>query len=323
MKDGNQTKVACLAGISNLALAGDNLPDALKLLAWGENKTQLGTFVVNQRTATCIAQQVKDGLFDRVLIDFEHNSCKNHPNYQPPPRLHAGAAVPICDKDSGLCTAQCTWTPSGRKYAREYPDLSPAVEYDEKTREVIGLKSVALVPNGAVIGLSFFSADDTHAKQETTMDPELKAALEKIEARLATLETEITLLKEQLATLSTSGTDLKGKVETLSAKTPDDLTATLDVMKVRLIEVEKSAMLEVAVAQGKVVGLAADVMAGMKVEQLREHIKGIKPTVPLAQLTAAADKGGGGGAAQLSATQKMLTVQLGIKEPEKVFLEQK
>jgi hypothetical protein len=59
----------------------------------------------------------------------------------------------------GLYLSEIEWTPSGKEYARNYADLSPAPVMEGN--RAIGLHSCALTRAGAVDGLSFFSAVDS------------------------------------------------------------------------------------------------------------------------------------------------------------------
>lgn len=294
-------------GISNGALAAEQLPSTLTLLKWGENQTDRGVFVVNDETLSAMAAQRAGGIFERVLLDFEHNSLKGHPNYQPPPRKHAAAGEAFCGRDEGLCMKAVQWTPSGREHAKDYPDLSPALLFRKEGEKfvVLGLVSAALVPNGGVVGLSFFSAQP---KQEiAAMDPEMKARIEALESALAALQEKLTQRESEIAWLKNDNADLRAQVDARAK------AEAVTAMGAELTAVRKDRVLDRAAAAGKVVALAADVVAGMTVEQLDAHVAGLQATVPLRQETPAA---GAGEPAQpasaLSATQRSVARQLGL-----------
>ena len=146
--------VACSA-----LAAGEELPTRLKLFNWGDNETATkGVFKVGKATLSSLAaNQAKFG-FDKIALDFNHNSLKGHPNYQPDPRLVAAYGVPEVVEGDGVYVTALSYTPSGQKFAKEYADLSPTPLTDENG-EVIFLHSVALCPQGEVKNLSFLSAD--------------------------------------------------------------------------------------------------------------------------------------------------------------------
>lgn len=307
-----KTATVALAGISNHALAAADLPSVLTLLQWGSNKTDQGTFLVNERTAACIAQQVAAGTYERVLIDFEHNSVKGHPNYQPPPRHHAGVGDVACSADRGLGLANVGWTPSGQTHGKDYPDLSPVLSYDARTMEVVGLNSVALVPNGGVIDLSFFNAHapEANQKEETTMDPKLQELVNAV----AALSASIDALKTDVATLKTGQAALSATPPGLT-----ELKTQFAAFDAKVIAAERTAILEGAAREGKVVALQADALAKLSPDDLRAHVKALPVTVPLQAKTPDTDKGGQG-TAVLSAVQKTIAAQLGIKDAATVFL---
>lgn len=143
--------------ISNGARTGP-LPTRLKLLEWGANSTtSKGLVRVGERTKTELPRlQIANG-FDKIALDFNHNSLPKHENFQPEPRHVAGYGVPLVIPGDGLYLDRIEYTPSGEKYARDYADLSPTPLLDEG--EVIFLHSVALCPQGEVNGLSFLGAD--------------------------------------------------------------------------------------------------------------------------------------------------------------------
>lgn len=167
--------LACQA-ISNGALSADSLPQRIKLLNWGSNPSLKGDIHVGARTLSSLAaNQTKFG-FDKVGIDFEHQSVDGHKNFKPAPRDYAAYGIPEIIENDGLYLTSLTWTPSGEKNARNYCDLSPVVLRQDG--EVVFLHSVALCPQGAVAGLEFFTAD-FQPKQTTqkSMNEDLRKLL--------------------------------------------------------------------------------------------------------------------------------------------------
>lgn len=135
------------------------LPDRLKILNWGVNKTNQGDITVDETTFSCFASnQAKLGR-DTIPIDFNHNSVPGTEAYlaaKGSPNL-AGYSVPIVIQGQGLYLEKVETTKSGMALAADYKDLSPAPLVDDKGI-VIGLHSVALCPAGSVDGLTLSDA---------------------------------------------------------------------------------------------------------------------------------------------------------------------
>lgn len=147
--------------ISNGALKNESLPQRLKFFAWGENKSTDGNFRAGDKTSAELLTNQKKFGFERVAIDFNHCSVPGTDTYkdllkagQPPLIFGYGRveAVP----DDGLYLEDIIWTPLGVQHARNFEDLSPAIQDDDG--EVTLVHSLALTPNGKVEGLEFFAA---------------------------------------------------------------------------------------------------------------------------------------------------------------------
>lgn len=169
--------LACQA-ISNGALSSDRLPERIKLLNWGSNPSLKGDIVVGPRTLAVLAANQAEFGFDKVGIDYEHQSVEGHKNFKPAPREYAAYGIPEVIEGDGLYLTSLTWTPSGEQNARNYADLSPVVL--RENGEVVFLHSTALCPQGAVKGLEFFTADFQPTKKTTPttpMNPDLQKLL--------------------------------------------------------------------------------------------------------------------------------------------------
>ncbi|HMO52316.1 MAG TPA: phage protease [Kiritimatiellia bacterium] len=268
--------------IKNHALSAATLPRELKLFRFGDNPTDQGTFKVTQRTLDALNGQIAKGVFERVLIDFEHNSLEGSPKYQPPPRKHAGVGVLAASADGGIMLKDVTWTPDGEQYARGYPDISPVVPYDKTTMEILGLSSVGLVPNGSVIGLSFFSAlynpeEGSTQQQETDMElAALKQQVDKLAESVTALMTKIDGLG--VSAMTAKVTELETALKPLAT-----LKADIDA---GFAKRDKDALLVQAAFAGKVPTLTDEAIAKLSVEDLRAHIEKLPVTVPLHLRTA-------------------------------------
>ena len=144
--------------ISNGALAADRLPDRLKILSWGDNPSVKGTVRLTDITTRALPPRQAALGFDRIALDWEHNTVAGTPEYErtQEPRSVAAYGVPVVVPGDGLYLERLEWTPAGRTNALNYADLSPAVELDAQGN-ITFVHSVALCRNGAVEGLSFFS----------------------------------------------------------------------------------------------------------------------------------------------------------------------
>jgi hypothetical protein len=147
--------------ISNGALKDETLPRRLKFFAWGDNKSTDGNFRAGEKTGAELAANQKKFGFERVAIDFNHCSVPGTDTYkdllklgQPPLIFGYGRVEAI--PDDGLYLEDIIWTPLGVQHARNFEDLSPAIQ--DVNGEVTLVHSIALTPNGKVEGLEFFNA---------------------------------------------------------------------------------------------------------------------------------------------------------------------
>lgn len=147
--------------ISNGALKNEMLPRRLKFFAWGDNKSTDGNFRAGDKTSAELGANQKKFGFERVAIDFNHCSVPGTDTYNDllkvgqPPLIFGYGRVQAVPND-GIYLEDIIWTPLGVQHARNFEDLSPAIQ--DEDGEVTLVHSVALTPNGKVEGLEFFSA---------------------------------------------------------------------------------------------------------------------------------------------------------------------
>jgi Mu-like prophage I protein len=148
-----------LKAISNGALKGGSLPTRLKLLNWGTNDTVQGPVIVDDSCVEVFSANQRSLGFERVALDFEHNTVPGSPEYErtKEPRDIAAQGAPRIVRGDGLYLEDLTWFNVGKDKAPTYEDLSPAVKWDDSKR-LIFMHSTALTRNGAVYGLTFLSA---------------------------------------------------------------------------------------------------------------------------------------------------------------------
>lgn len=311
---------------------GTELPKTLLVLRCGSNPSNKGTFEVNAATRAAWSRVMRERGRDRVTIDFEHNTLEGSPAYKQStePRAVAGRGIPVLTP-AGVELHEIEWTADGRRMAEHYGDLSPAPWHTEDGT-VIGLHSVGLVRNGAIYDLTFCSADagmtETNPEEEEMKD--LLAALSAAklipengtEADVANLIVALNkrAADAEAALVLVSGLsadkikELAGEIVTAQVTA---LTAQLDGLKQDHVRQQKEHLLELAKFEGKVVALTADVVASLSVDQLKEQIGKIKPTVPLSQRTPATGLGAGDGAGAPSEIQRQVATACGL-DPAKV-----
>ena len=152
-------KLTCLS-IENRAREQGYTPSRLKLLNWGNNPSTRGLVVLNEKTATLLPRMQKELGYDRIALDFEHNTVPGTDAYESSqePRSVAAHGVPLLILNDGLYITDLVWTDDGKKSSQNYPDLSPCVARD-KDGSVLWIHSAGLVRTGSVTGLEFFSVD--------------------------------------------------------------------------------------------------------------------------------------------------------------------
>ena len=270
------------------AAAGAELPRRMMILRWGENPNANGAKVVVGRT---LLERLADPecAFSEVALDFEHNTVPGTPEYQhtAEPRAVAGYGRVVAEEGVGVFLEMERWTPEGEKMAHHYQDLSAAPVCD-KAGNVVAIASVALCRTGAVPGITFspspLSLSQPNPNKETNQ-MDFKAILIRLlglpedasdEAIAAAAE------EKQQKPAQPAQPEPEGGVAPLAAR--------IDALERRADEAEKSAILEKARAEGKVVALAADALAALSVAQLKETVEKTPKTVPLSAVTPAAVK---------------------------------
>jgi hypothetical protein len=311
--------------IANGALAVRELPRRLKLLNWGVNETVKGPVTVGPQTlARLAANQARLG-YDRIQIDFNHQTVPGSETYQADPVEVAGYGSPVVIPNDGLYLVDIEWTPAGKKYAANYHDLSPTPKLDERG-EVVFLHSVALCRQGAVRDLTFYNASflQPHASptpmenNTPTAAPEgdavdyrglLVALLQKLGVNLPDTATDadIATMVDQFKAPAPNGAD---------PADPADPGRTLGVGD-RIDQIEKDSLLTLAATQGKVIPLNAEEIRATPIAVLRSMID----RLPVGTVPLAARQGGNparphepGRVAALTAAQKLIVKNLNVSE---------
>jgi len=342
--------------VSNGALLSRELPKRLKVASWGTNTSTKGPFTVTESTAQIMPVLQREMGYDRVGIDFNHNSVPGSPHFQPEPRHMAGYGTPAVIPGDGVYLEDIIWTPKGEEFARSYHDLSPTIIKDNR-KSVVFLHSVALTPQGSVDGLTFYSAfvvpanltfhsalSPVSTPPPSPMNPELLKAICKrlglpetatdadIQAKLA--EVDAAAAAAAAAGKSEAKGEGKGdapgkadagtKADTAAAAAPtqtaleakvETLSATLTALMTKMDGNERRAMLDGALAAGKVLPLSADHLGKLDIAALKELIDKTPATVPLNQRTPGNLQPHGAPGA-LSAVEAEICRNLGITEAD-------
>ena len=135
------------------------LPERLKILDWGVNKSNQGDVVVNDATFDIFQGNQHRLGRETVAIDFNHCTVEGTEAFKNQKGMDIGGyGKPVVIKGDGVYLESVSTTPTGISKAADFKDLSPAVLVDEKTGTLVGLHSVALTPTGSVYGLTIESA---------------------------------------------------------------------------------------------------------------------------------------------------------------------
>lgn len=315
MKNETQIKITTYRGepVANGALSAPELPARLKLLPWGESESTKGRVIVGSKTLATVAAEQRRCGFERVALDFEHNTVPGTRAYkesaEPRPVAAYGSVVVIAGE--GLFLDAIQWTPAGIATARNFEDLSPAVKQDANG-EVLFVHSAALTRNGSVHDLTFFSVDTQTTTQEEyqmkeqllellgltpeATDEEISAAVKQMRGMLEMLAgitpetvTAMTALSAEdltakltvLSAVSDSGTETLSNLVTKVG----EIEGRLQVFSTEKVKSERDGIRAKAAREGKVIPLSAAQIETMDLTILSTLVEKLPVTVPLSQRT--------------------------------------
>lgn len=308
--------------------AAGELPKRIKVLAWGENNGANGKFILNATSAALLPQNQRKTSFDRVALDFEHNTVKGSAAYKGEPAPIAGNGDVELVVGDGLYLNNVGYTDDGTKFVggKHYLDVSPALTTNAK-REVIFLHSVGAVRNGAIPGLEFSlnSADGALATlfqnlttNSTTMPDDTKpTALDYKKLLLEAFDLAADATDEQIAAAVKAEKDepAGSEPETNAAKITGletqiaELTKKFGAIETNGATVERTALLADAARQGKVVPKAALELNNV---QLKALITELPATVPVDQRTVETNSALPANVIELNSTQHEVMQALGL-----------
>ena len=312
-----------------VALDPDKLPSELVILKWGDNETPDGIVKVGPATLRSLAANQKATNFDRVCLDYNHNTVPGSPFYKGEPNEVAAYGIPSVVEGVGLKLCSLEWTESAPKYVGggHYRDLSPAIKVDPATNEVIFLHSAAVCRQGAVTGLILNSASSTQhkTKKENTMDPkkllltilgladdasdqEIQDAAQKMGEKK---EEKGKDLQEAAADKKEEG-DKEPDVKALAA-TVKTLGENIIALTSRLDGEARAGIIALAASEGKVV---PDEVKALPVDQLRTLCAKLPVTVPVKRETPEVIILSDDGAKVVDPVQRQVNANLGISDEQ-------
>lgn len=266
------------------------LPGRLLVAKWGDTASSRGVVRVNEVTASRLPALQAVRKFDRVAIDFQHNTLDAK---SPDPKKVAGFGTPRVIAGEGLWLEDIEWTPEGRELlpAGHYPDISPAVER-MADGTVIFLHSAGAVRQGELDGLTLFSATLSPPSQPDT-DPETNtmenaalSALRKLLAIIGITLPETTTAEgiaaaegEATEKLTAMSAPAKPETKPEPAASAEGFSTALKPFVDRLDKFEAdrhadaiNGLLGAATAAGKVVPFSATMALKFTTEELKDAL---------------------------------------------------
>lgn len=211
------------------------LPQRLKVLNWGDNANTNRPLKVGTKTMTYAPALAKARGHEKIALDYQHNTVPGTPANKEstePRKVAAYGRIELV-QDEGAFFVVDAYTPSGKENAKEFADLSVAVEQDENG-EVLFFHSVALCRQGSVEGIEFgtyevdFESEAEEPKPEDKPEPKAEDKQDEMKAALATMT-------EQLNALSSKLTELEAKIASLPPAPPVE---TFTAQGTRLADLE-------------------------------------------------------------------------------------
>lgn len=299
-------------------LSGEALPTRKLVLPWGVSQAIDGPVTLDESTVAIFHATQQARGWDRVALDYEHNTVRGTPAFKESrePRDVAAFGVPMLVPGEGLYLDALEWTPGGVKSAANYCDLSPALAFLPGSRTVAGLHSVALARAGAIAGLSAFSVtlpdltptptNPQTPKQgasmertvllallglaDTATDADLLAAAKTLGETLKQacditgMSADVKGLKEKIVTFSATGDAHKTGIEGLAARLKSAEEKIVAFSADRAAQ-ERAGIVDQAKREGKVLPFSAEALQTVPIDTLREVVANTPSTVPLEQRT--------------------------------------
>lgn len=348
--------VALASGLTLAKPKSENdLPQRILVAPWGETVTRKGKVIVNETTLAVLEAAQLANKFDRVALDFQHNTVKKGAE----PVKVAAYGTPEVVKGEGIYLSALEYTPEGKEMlpGGHYPDISPAVVRNDQG-EVIFLHSVGACRQGEIDGLTLFSASDSsdistfepmedielevEGEDDAEEDPAAGDLREIVRALIMAIapdveipegagDTELAAAAKQAVTalgataLSAGGAKkTEEPTKTTEADQEPVAMAAEAVGRITALEAkwekrERAALVKQATADGKVIPLSAEQIDILDLTVLESMIENLPVTVPMQSRIAGAvdDFQATPGNAAITPELREVTRQLGLK-PEEV-----
>ena len=240
-----------------------NLPTELCILPWGDSFFDDGTqkLTVGAVSVAAIPAMQKKYNYDRVALDFNHNSLPQSETYKGEPVKVASYGSVEVRPGVGVFLTGLEWTPDGAAAyeGRHYCDISPTVASDPDGN-VIFVHSAALCRQGRIQGLTLFSADfleNDNSKQSEIMDD-----TQKIKGYLLTIlnlpeDSGMEAIDDAMTKFVAENDEKKPaaapvETEAFSAKL-DELSSRLSVLETDGEAAQKQTVFDAAISEGKLI----------------------------------------------------------------------
>jgi phage I-like protein len=269
--------------LSVVALPGDGKepPTAFRILKAGVNTSEKGEFIFDQAAAERVMAAYTAKGLDKLQIDYEHQSMVPPPGGGPAHKPAAGWFKPEV-RGGELWATGVAWTAAALAMvapaagAPEYRYFSPILFFDQDTRQVTGLKNLALTNDPALDSLTPLAAASNAIKEKPMSEcascATLSAQVKDLQEKCTTLSTQLTAfqkdepdkktamssltaVRSQLCTLTGQATEAAalGVLEAWKTKAAetDKLLAEKQIVETAALTAQMGHVLEAAVKAGK------------------------------------------------------------------------
>jgi phage I-like protein len=303
--------VTCFSVRFPARLSGDALPTRKLVLPWGVSQAIDGAITLDDSTVHIFSATQKARGWDRVALDFEHNTLEGTKanKESKEPREVAAFGVPTLVPGEGLYLEALEWTPAGLKAVPNFCDLSPALAFRPGSRTVAGLHSVALTRAGAIEGIRAFSVElaevnpitGDHPMERTVLlallnladsatDADILAAAKALGATLkgacdiSAMSAEVKGIKETIVPFSATVESHKTSIEGLAVRVQAAEDKIVGFSADRAKQ-EREAVIDQARREGKVLPFSAEELQTVAIDTLRSVARNTPVTVPMEQRT--------------------------------------
>lgn len=199
---------------------GKEAPTAFRILRSGVNTSEKGEFVFDEAAAERVMAAYAAKGLDKIQIDYEHQSMVAPPGGGPAHKPAAGWFKPEV-RGGELWATAVAWTAAAlamvapQMGAPEYRYFSPILFFDQDTRQVTGLKNLALTNDPALDSLTPLAAASNSAKEPPMA--EKCSSCETLSAQVKDLQEKCTTLTSRLSAFEKEDPDKKAAMTSLTS----------------------------------------------------------------------------------------------------------